>query len=536
MELKTYVKQLLNYWWLIVSAAIIAMATTYIVARAQPPMYQTQATLVVGNMMYETNPTGNDIYLGQQLADYYAKIGMQGDVRKSTQEALGMNWLPQYSIIHVPNSQLIEIVVNDSDPVRAQAVANELATQLIYHSPTSDQQQDSDQQAFIDEQVAYLEERILETLGEIEDAERMLSEINSAQEIADMQTEITAQQAKLSQLQSNYAALLANTERGAINVLSIIEPAALPTNPIGPGNIVIVLIAGGVAAGIGVAAAYLIEFLDDTVKSSEEISQLLSLPSLGVIPKGKSEIFSQLTSNRARGEQRSTIKEINLKWQDGAIGESEETGLLSTDSIQSPLQPLFKEFQVLRMNLDHLREQHSLNSLLVTSPSPTEGKSLVAFNLALAMAQSGKKVILMDFTPNDWDKSKGYIKESRPGIHDVLVGTVDIHDLVHPWQENISFVDAGIQPDDAINFSNGEKFQAMITQLRKISDLIIIDGECLSSTNALEISTKIDGVLVVLRYGFTRRGTAETQVEKLKKVGANIIGVVLNNVGKKHME
>ena len=124
MNLKTYFKPLLEYWWLLFSAAIVAMSTTFLVTYSQLSMYQTRTTLVVGNMMYEANPSGNDIYLAQQLANYYARIGMQGELRNSTKSALGLNQLPQYTINPLPNSQFIEIVVNDSNPERAQAVAN----------------------------------------------------------------------------------------------------------------------------------------------------------------------------------------------------------------------------------------------------------------------------------------------------------------------------------------------------------------------------------------------------------------------------
>ena len=160
MNLKAYIQPLLHYWWLLLAAVIVAAGTTFVVARAQPLIYQTRTTLVVGNMMYQTNPSGNDVYLAQQLANYYARIGMQSEVRRSAQAALEMNWLPQYTINPLPNSQFIEIVVNDTEPARAQAVANELARQLINYSPTSDTQQGSDQQAFIDEQISYLEENI----------------------------------------------------------------------------------------------------------------------------------------------------------------------------------------------------------------------------------------------------------------------------------------------------------------------------------------------------------------------------------------
>jgi capsular exopolysaccharide synthesis family protein len=507
MNLKAYIKPLIDYWWLIFAAAIVAMATTFVVTYSQPDIYQTRTTLVVGNMLYEANPSGNDLYLGQQLANYYAQIGRQGDVSNSTQEALGMNWLPQYSILPVPNSQLIEIVVNDTDPQRAQIVANELAQQLIYASPTSDQQQNSDQQSFIDEQIVYLEEKISETLLEIEVAERELSETSSAQQIAGIQAEIVALQAKLSQMQSNYASLIANTEQGAINVLSVIEPAELPTSPMGPNNIMMILIAGVVAAVIAILAAYTLEFLDDSIKTPAQIAKLLSVPSLGSIPKVKGRIEKQnLLSN---------LKAILPVSEGDWVMDEEAVSALSP-------QPLSEEFRLLRMSLTHACNNRLPATILVTSPSPNEGKSMVATNLALAIAQSGKKVLLINANFDE--------KTDLDGLGDVLMGNIEAKDVLQSLIGNLYFIDAGTTPTNIVEAISPPRVKEMLERLCKVLDVVIIDSSSLSSADTFELSTQVEGVLIVVRYGHTRKGTAQIQYEKLNQVGANVIGTVINGV------
>jgi capsular exopolysaccharide synthesis family protein len=513
MNLKAYIKPLIDYWWLIFLAAIVAMGATFVVVRSQPDIYQTRTTLVVGNMMYEANPSSNDMYLGQQLANYYAKIGSQGELKKSTQDALGMTWLPQYSIIPVPNSQLIEIVVNDTDPQRAQVVANELAQQLIFASPTAYQQQDSNQQSFIEEQVGYLEEKISETLSEIEVAEKDLSETNSAQQIAEIQAEIVALQAKLAQMQSNYAALLANTERGAINVLSVIEPAELPTSTVGPSKIMMVLIAGVVAAVIAVLAAYTLEFLDDSIKTPGQITKLLSLPVLGSIPKVKRTAeknnLLQLLEKRVPAAE-----ETNPFWETGYEAD--------TDIPSVSMQPIAEEFRLLRMGLSHTCNNHLPESILITSPSPREGKSLLAANLALAIAQSGQKVVLINA---NFDH-----EADRKGLSDLLLGNWDIEDVKKPLQENLDYIPAGMTPPNIVEILSAPHVKDLLRRLREISDVVIIDSSSLSTADSFELSTQVEGVLLVIRYGHTRKGTAQSQCEKLDQVGANVIGAVLNCV------
>lgn len=105
----------------------------------------------------------------------------------------------------------------------------------------------------------------------------------SARQIADAETQVAALQTKLTTLQTNYANLVANTQQGAINSLSIIEPALLPTTTVGPDNYMTILLGAAIGFTLAAGAAYLMEYLDDTLKSPEEIGQTTGLPIIGFI-------------------------------------------------------------------------------------------------------------------------------------------------------------------------------------------------------------------------------------------------------------
>ena len=130
MDIKQYITPLLRWWWLIVVATMVAAGASYMVVRRQPPIYQAQATLMIGRMIQDPNPNSGEFYLVQQLAAAYADIGNREPVKNKTMEALGLSWLPATWVSALPNSSLIGIYVSDTDPRRAQAVANELANQL----------------------------------------------------------------------------------------------------------------------------------------------------------------------------------------------------------------------------------------------------------------------------------------------------------------------------------------------------------------------------------------------------------------------
>ncbi|HET6446229.1 MAG TPA: hypothetical protein VFI27_16805, partial [candidate division Zixibacteria bacterium] len=227
MELKDYIAPLRKWWWLIVAAGLVAGLASFYAASQQPSLYQARTTLMIGRAIDNPNPSGNEFWLTQQLAQTYAEIASREPVRVASMDALGMTWLPEYSVRAVPDTQLIEIGVTDSDALRAEAVANQLASQLIQQSPTNVEQDERSRQSFINTQLDNLELNITATEDEIASFRDELASVFSASQIASAQSQITALQAKLNSLQSNYANLLANSRQGAINTLNIIEPATV---------------------------------------------------------------------------------------------------------------------------------------------------------------------------------------------------------------------------------------------------------------------------------------------------------------------
>ena len=203
-------------------------------------------------------------------------------VQNATMESLGLAELPEYEAASVTDSPFIEILVTDISPMRAQAVANELARQLIEQSPTNLETGDQDRLQFIEEQLDVFQQDIITTQEEIAQKQIELTSLESAVKIADVRAEIDALTTKLTILQTNYINLFSNTQQGATNTLSVIESANLPTEPIGPNKILIIGLAAIAGLILGVGVAYWIEFLDDTVRDEEEIIRLLQTPCFGL--------------------------------------------------------------------------------------------------------------------------------------------------------------------------------------------------------------------------------------------------------------
>src|SRR5215510_1916616 len=139
MELNKFIFPLRKWWRLVLASTLIAAIFISLSLLLQPTIYQAHTTLMIGTTINDPNPASNELYVGQQLAAAYADLANREIVYNATKNALGMNQLPEYFAWALPNTQLIEITVKDSNPERAQTVANELASQLILLNPLNAQ-------------------------------------------------------------------------------------------------------------------------------------------------------------------------------------------------------------------------------------------------------------------------------------------------------------------------------------------------------------------------------------------------------------
>jgi non-specific protein-tyrosine kinase len=498
LELKEYILPLRKWWWLILAATLVATVSSFLVTRQQAAIYQTRTTVMIGNSINNPNPTGYDYYQAQQLATTYADIVKRDNVRLATMAALGLSWLPRYSARTVPNTQLIEITVTDTDPPRAQAVARELVTQLIALSPSADNGDTQKRRAFINGQLNDLEAKIQETQVEIAKKQEDLANLFSARQIADAQTQIAGLQNKLGTLQANYAALLSNTAQGALNVINIIEQAALPIIPIGPNKAATILLAATIGFILAAGAAYLLEYLDDTMKNPDDVQKALGITTLGAVPVMKVEVGNELS--------------------------------VLTQS-QSPAS---EAYRVLRTNLQFAEVERRLDTLLITSPTPGEGKSITAANLAAALAQGGRRVILVDADLHRPRLHRIFSLRNNTGLTTALINDTsgNLDDILQDTPvSGLHVLTSGPLPPNAAELLGSTRMRELLADLHTRSDIIVIDSPPVTAlSDAAVLATQTDGVLLVLDAGHTRREVAKRAMDALGRVNARVIGALLNRM------
>ncbi len=497
MELRTYVVFARKWWWLCLAAMVTAGASAAGYTLLQSPIYQTRATIMVGNSINNPNPDTRDFYLAQQLLATYADIVKRQVVRAATLESLGMDSLPLYSTRAVPNTQLLEITVTDTDPARAQAVANELVNQMILLSPAGRDGQR--RQEFVTAQLDKLETNIAESEEELERKQAELAQAFGAVQIAEMEKEVAALRNKLVTLQANYASLLANTQQGAANTINVVEYAALPVLPSGPNlrqNVILACLAGlALAIGLG----FVIDHMDDSLKNPDDVSQHLSMNTLAAIRAAEA-------------------------------GASEEGELITLTNTRSPGT---EAFRVLRTNLQFAAVDHALQKLMVTSPAPGDGKSTVASNLGIVMAQGGKRVILVDADLHRPRLHRHFQLVNNMGVTTALVderARVRQH-LQAASVPNLHVMTSGPLPPNPAELLGSARMQALLTELQREADVVIVDSPPVTAlADAAVLSTQMDGVLLVVRAGKTRRELAQRALDALLQVHARVLGVVINRM------
>jgi succinoglycan biosynthesis transport protein ExoP len=521
---------LLWHWaWLLALLAVIAGGSSYFLSSRQTPIYTATAMAMIN--MAPNSQDYTSLYVGQQLADSYSKIMITRTVLDAVAQRLGLEKLPgSVQVMPIANTQLLTVIVTDTDPQRAALIANTLVTVFSEQIQADQASRYADSKQNLKSQMDVLEQQIQTTSADLavlaqeiqldtttlanllktDNVERTQEELDQrAALIAQTQTTLQSRLSQQAQMQTvvqnyrtSYAILLQSYEsirlaesQSSSGVL-LKDPAVPPMSPTQPQPVRSALLAGLVGLFLGAGIIYLIEYLDDSIRDPQEITRKWGVPVLGIIIRFKSN-----------GSPLVTMKQ--------------------------PRSPVSEAFRSLRTNLEFAAVDTPLKSILVTSASPQDGKTTIAANLACVIAQSKRNVVVLDADLRRPQVHKLFQLMNRIGLTNKLVQPKEqlSGSLQNTELPTLKVITSGSLPPDPSELLGSARMQEMLASLTDQFDYVILDTPpVMLVTDAVVLASRVNGVILVVKPSVTKRAELHHVIDQMKQVNARLLGIVLNEV------
>ncbi|HVF20783.1 MAG TPA: polysaccharide biosynthesis tyrosine autokinase [Mycobacteriales bacterium] len=275
---------------------------------------------------------------------------------------------------------------------------------------------------------------------------------------------------------------------------TLVEPPFVATEPISPNPPRNIAIAALVGLLVGGSAALVREVMDTSLKSAGDLAEASGAAVLGVLAEDPSVAKQPLT-------------------------------LMS-----SPLSPQAESIRQLRTNLQFADADHRWRSLLVTSPTSSEGKSFVSCNLAIAIADAGERVVLVEADLRRPSVRSYMGIEGTRGLSDVLVGQANLADVIQDWHDGLlKILPGGRLPPNPSELLGSQAMLRVLQALEQFADVVIFDTPpMLAVTDAAVLAPHVSGVLLVAQQGSTSRSEVAHAAEGIRRVGGTLVGAALN--------
>ncbi len=475
LDLRAYLRVLLRRRRIIALAVLAAVGASLVASFLQPSTYQSSAQLVLQDN--STDPfTSTTIQVDpQRVVLNETQLITSPQVKDGVRRLIGA--APTVTVAAVGQSNTISITASAPKPEQAADIANAYATAYL----TAKRNQAVDSITKASDQIQLKINDLLVQIANQPSPTLRNGLINQA----------TVFQQTLTQLQVRSKLQTAGAQ--------VSSPATVPSAPSSPKPARSAILALAIGLILGVGAALLLEYLDDSIKSKDDLDTALAgLPTLGIIPAV-------------------------------ATWKVHEEPIVVT--LSAPSSPASEAYRSLRTSVQFLNLGRSTTVLEVTSPNPGEGKSTTTINLAVSMAQAGQQVCVVDCDLRKPRLHQFVGLSNKIGFTSALTGECSLSQALQPVPDlaGLSLLASGELPPNPAELLASERTGELFSALRARFDAVLVDSPpALPVTDAAILAPHADATLLVVTAGTTNRRSVSRAVEVLAQVDAPLVGGVLN--------
>ncbi|HUP70145.1 MAG TPA: polysaccharide biosynthesis tyrosine autokinase [Acidimicrobiales bacterium] len=498
LELRDYLQVLRRRRWIVALATLIVVGAALTSSLLQTPVYRASAELLLQARSTESLFDPNSGVRNDPVRAVQTEIQVlkSQPVRDAVRRQLGV--APKVSASPIGQTDVIAVKAESTDPRRAAAVANAYSKAYIDFRRT---QAVNDLFAAAKE----IQVKVDDLQGQIDalpapstDPRERANAAADAAATEARRTSLLQQQAlfkqRLDQLQVDAALKTGGAQ--------LVTEASVPSDPVKPTPKRTGVVALAVGLMFGVVLAFLFEYLDDTIKSKEDLGRATGdIPTIGLIP---------------------------------AVGSWKDRGEPMVVSLTDPKSPVAEAYRSLRTSIQFIGLDRPMRTIQVTSPGASEGKSTTIANLAVALAQAGQRVVIVCCDLRRPRIHDFFGMSNTVGFTSVLLGDTPLSAAIQKvrGQERLAVLASGPIPPNPSELLSGRRTVEVLTAVQAEADIVLVDcPPVLPVTDAAVLSSRVDATLLVATAGETTRKEMARTIELLSHVDAPILGTVLNGAG-----
>lgn len=463
---------------IVVLSTLLAVGAALVWSFLQPPVYAGRAEVLLQPRTTESpfDPTTGVRSDPVRVQQTEIRIVGSQPIRAAVRDKVGE--APAVSVRPLGQTDLIEIRADSEDAGRAAEIANAYATAYIDFRRT---------QAVDDVLAAAQQIR-----ARIDDLQRQIDLAPEPQRES-LLTQQGLFRQKLDELQVDAALKSGGAQ--------LVTQAAAESSPVSPRPVRNAVVAGIVGLLVGFGLAFLVDYLDDSVKSKDEVERITGgVPVIGMIP---------------------------------AVGAWKTGGKPRVIAIDDPTATQSEAYRTLRTSIQFLALEHPMRALQITSPGAEEGKTTTLANLGITLAGAGHRVVIVCCDLRRPRVHEFFGLDNSIGFTSVLLGAAPLSAALQqvPAERRLSVLASGSVPPNPSELLSSSRTLEVFTSLQAEFDIVLIDSPpVLPVTDALVLSGQVDATLVVSVAGVTTRKEIGRTVEMLRQVDAPLVGIVLNGV------